>query len=367
MRGVRYAFGLALAVGAGLATSVALGSTSMQSVTTTGGTTAAVAAPTNTARPTISGTARDGSTLTATNGSWTGSPTSYTYRWMRCDANGGGCGTIPGATSKEYTLTTGDVDHRLRVDVTATNAGGSGTASSDPSSVVQASGNAPANTKAPSLSGTPQEGSTLKVDNGTWTGTTPMTFDYTWQRCDTKGSNCSTFITHSPNASSYTLGQADVGHTVRVEVQAKNSVGTSYVYSAPTGTVTPPKTAQSATTVSVNDVSLPDRLVIDRVSFSPNPVMSRNTDIQARFHVSDTKGLSVQGALVFALGLPYGWTYNAPERATDANGWVTLVIRPTRNMPLRRGDLVMFIRARKPGDSLLAGVSTRRLVQESIR
>jgi len=36
-------------------------------------------------------------------------------------------------------------------------------------------------------------------------------------------------------------------------------------------------------------------------------------------------------------------------------------------MPLRRGDLVMFIRARKPGDSLLAGVSTRRLVQEAIR
>jgi hypothetical protein len=36
-------------------------------------------------------------------------------------------------------------------------------------------------------------------------------------------------------------------------------------------------------------------------------------------------------------------------------------------MPLGRGhDLVLFVRARKPGDNLLAGVSTRRLVQETI-
>ena len=371
MRGFRYAFGLAIAVGAGLATSVALGSTSMQSATTstttTTKTTTSVAVPSNTTRPTITGTARDGSAVTATNGSWTGNPTSYAYRWLRCDSSGGACATIAGATSKNYAVTTADVDHRLRVDVTASNAGGSGTESSDTSAVVQPSGSAPANTKLPSISGTAQQGSTLKVDNGTWTGTTPMTFDYTWQRCDTKGNNCSTFIAHSPNASSHTLGQVEVGHTVRVEVQAKNSVGSSYVYSAPTGIVAAPKTTQSATTVAVNDVSLPDRLVIDRVSFSPNPVLSRSTAIQARFHVSDTKGLSVQGALVFALGLPYGWTYNAPEGATDANGWVTLVIRLTRKMPLRRGDLVMFVRARKPGDSLLAGVSTRRLVQESIR
>lgn len=374
MRGFRYAFGLALAVGAGLATSVALGSTSLQSATTTTSATATttktattVAPPANTSAPTISGTARDGTTLTGSNGAWTGSPTSYAYRWKRCDSAGGSCAAIAGATSNQYTLTTADVGHRLRVEVTATNAGGSGSATSAPTDVVQPSGNAPANTKLPAISGTAQQGSTLKVDNGTWTGSTPMTFDYTWQRCDAKAANCSTFITHSPTTSSYTLALADVGHTIRVEVQAKNSIGSSYVYSAPTGVVAPAKTAQSATTVAVKDVSLPDRLVIDGVHFSPNPTYSRTTPIQARFHVSDTKGLSVQGALVFVLGLPYGWTYNAPEQATGADGWVTLTIRPTQNMPLRRGDLVMFVRARKPGDNLLAGVSTRRLVQEAIR
>jgi hypothetical protein len=70
---------------------------------------------------------------------------------------------------------------------------------------------------------------------------------------------------------------------------------------------------------------------------------------------------------VYALGLPYGWTYNAAEQATDASGWATITIHPPPNMPLRRTALVMFVRARKPGDNLLAGVSTRRLVQVRIR
>jgi hypothetical protein len=362
------AFGLAILVGAGLASSVAIGSAATgATTTTTNTTTTAVAAPASTSAPTISGTARDGTTLTASNGSWTGSPTSYAYRWERCDSAGGACAAISGATSKQYTVTSADVGHRLRVEVTATNAGGSGSATSGPTGAVQPTGNAPANTRLPAVTGAAQQGARLKVYSGTWTGTAPIAYDYTWQRCDQNGANCSTFITHSPNASSYIVGGADVGKKIRVEVQAKNSIGSSYVYSPTTTVVTAAKTTQSATTIAVQGVSLPDRLVIDKVSFSPNPLQSRNSTIEARFHVSDTKGLSVQGALVFALGLPYGWTYNAPERATGADGWVTLTIRPTRNIPLRRGDLVMFIRARKPGDSLLAGVSTRRLVQEGIR
>jgi hypothetical protein len=287
-------------------------------------------------------------------------------QWQRCASDGGGCGAIAGADSQHYTVSSTDIGHRLRVQVTAHNSGGSGTATSSATDVVQAAGTAPANTKAPSVSGTPQEGGKLTVNVGTWSGSTPIKFDYTWQRCDANGNGCSTFIAHNPNADSYTLVSADVGHTLRVEVTATNAYGSGYLDSPHTAVVTA-KTVQHVTTVSVNGVSLPDRLVIDGVQFSPNPTLSRTTPIQARFHVSDSHGLSVQGALVFVLGLPYGWAYNAPEQATGADGWVTLTIRPTRNMPLHRGDLVMFVRARKPGDSLLAGVSTRRLVQEGIR
>ena len=272
---------------------------------------------------------------------------------------------IQGANSQRYTVASADVGHRLRVDVTAHSGDGTGTARSQATGVVQAAGSAPANKALPAISGAAQEGSVLSVSNGSWNGTQPISYAYAWQRCDAEGGNCATISGSS--SSSYTLASADVGHTVRAQVTATNARGSSTATSAQTALVAPAKTTQGTTVLSVAQVSLPNRLVIDRVRFSPNPVTSRRTAIVARFHVADTRGFSIQGALVYTIGLPYGWTFNAPEQPTDSHGWATIVIHPTRSMPLRWGALVMFVRARKPGDNLLAGVSTRRLVQEGIR
>jgi hypothetical protein len=323
------------------------------------------AVPSNTRLPSISGKAQDGRLLTGYHGQWTGSPTSYAYQWQSCDRAGGDCANIAGADSRRYTVSSGDVGHTLRVAVTATNADGSSSATSKHTGVVVATGSAPIPTRLPSLAGSTQQGSTLTADHGAWTGTQPIRFDYTWQRCDAHGNGCVTFIAHSASTT-YTLGGSDLGHTMRIEVTATNARGSRSVFSNATAVVDAPK--PPATTIAIGNVSLPDRLVIDKVSFSPNPLTSRNTAIVARFHVADTKGLSVQGALVYAIGLPYGWTYNAPEQPTGADGWATITIQPTRAIPIRRGAaLVLFVRARKPGDNLLAGVSTRRLVQEGIR
>jgi hypothetical protein len=374
MRRLFHALGLLLAIASGLAASVAIGSASTRATTSTTSTTTTTTSsttstttqpvPANTKLPTISGTARDGSLLTARRGSWTHSPTSFAYEWLRCDVDGNNCATIASANSQRYTVTVGDVGHRLRVRVTATNRGGSTAATSDVTAVVQAAGNAPANTSAPSISGTPQDGQRLTVNHGRWSGTQPISFSYSWQRCDGAGANCATFINQS-GQTSYTLTSADVGHTIRVQVNASNARGSSSATSSQTALVVAAKPATGA--LSVSQVSLPDRLVIDGVTFSPSPIRSRTTTVVARFHVSETDhGRAVQGALVYALGLPYGWVYPAQEQATDGSGWATILIHPTRNLPLRRGDLVVFVRARKPGDNLLAGVSTRRLVQVGI-
>ncbi len=321
----------------------------------------ATAAPSNTSLPSISGSARDGSLLTASHGSWTNSPTSFAYQWQRCDAQGGSCADIPGATSNKYTVQTADVGHRLRVQVTATNSSGSGVAVSRPTGVVQPTGTAPKNTAPPTISGTAQEGATLTVSPGSWGGTPAPSFSYQWQRCVGTGGGCAA-ISGATNTT-YVATSADVAHTLLVQVTAKNATGTSTANTAETGLIAPAKSGGGA--IQVSQVSLPNQLIIDGVKFSPSPATTRGI-ITARFHVSDTRGFSISGALVYALGLPYGWVYGAPEQPTDSTGWATIQIRPTRNLPLRRGDLVIFVRARKPGDSLLAGVSARRLVQEPL-
>src|SRR5687767_3381636 len=97
--------------------------------------------PQNTAIPTISGTLRENETLTASPGVWSGTePISYTYQWQRCDANGGNCASIAGATNRTYVVTAADVSRSVRVIVTARNAGGARAATSAPTGVAQPGG-----------------------------------------------------------------------------------------------------------------------------------------------------------------------------------------------------------------------------------
>jgi hypothetical protein len=99
-------------------------------------TTGGGAAPRNTARPTITGDPQVGESLTANDGTWTGSPTSFAYQWQRCDLDAIVCGDVPGATGKSYGVRAADVGFRVRVEVTARNASGAGTATSAPSGIV---------------------------------------------------------------------------------------------------------------------------------------------------------------------------------------------------------------------------------------
>jgi DNA-binding beta-propeller fold protein YncE len=94
----------------------------------------------NTSPPTISGTAQQGQTLTANQGSWTNSPTSYGYEWLRCDSGGANCSPISGATGSTWTLTEADVGKTVRVSVIASNASGPSAAVSSAQTAVVAAG-----------------------------------------------------------------------------------------------------------------------------------------------------------------------------------------------------------------------------------
>jgi hypothetical protein len=331
----------------------------------------AQAAPQPTGEPTISGTPVIGNVLTASNGSWSGTgPFNYTYQWLRCPAsgsggNGEGCTAITRANFKRYTVRPADLGHRLRVRVTAANSEGSASATSNATAIVQAAPARPRNTAPPTISGTPQVGQTLTANNGTWTGEAPLTYSYHWRRCDRTGANCADIS--GATAKTYTLTSVDEGNTLRVRVTARNSVGTASATSAPTAVVTKAE-APPGSTVSINDVSLPNRLLVDRLQFIPLVLRSRQT-FTARFHVSDSRNHSVQGALVFVVALPFGTTTTPPEAATGSDGWVTFTMTPTRRVKFgaRASGIQMFVRARKAGERLIGGVSTRRLVNLSTR
>jgi alpha-tubulin suppressor-like RCC1 family protein len=194
-------------------------------------------APENTEAPEIKGEARDGNTLSASTGTWTGTgPFSYEYQWERCDALGEGCLPISGATANTYRAGAGDIGSTLIVKVTAKGVvEPTASASSAPTATVI--GNAPENTQAPEISGEPREGQTLSATAGTWTGTEPIEItDYAWLRC--KSGECHAIEDASgEHATTYKTTSSDIGYTIEVEVTAKNPVGSSSATSAPTGTV----------------------------------------------------------------------------------------------------------------------------------
>jgi hypothetical protein len=95
------------------------------------------ATPVNSVAPTVSGSSVSGSTLTATTGTWTNSPT-YGYQWTRAGAN------IVGATSSTYLTQAADVGHAIGCTVTATNGTASASqASSNTITVLSAPNDSP--------------------------------------------------------------------------------------------------------------------------------------------------------------------------------------------------------------------------------
>ena len=103
----------------------------------------------NRSRPTITGEPEVARQLTASEGTWTNSPTSYQYRWMRCDVDGLECQDIQLAQAKNYQVRAVDVGFRIRVRVLALNSAGIGAAVSAPSGVVVPSN--PVTTEQPRL------------------------------------------------------------------------------------------------------------------------------------------------------------------------------------------------------------------------
>ena len=325
--------------------------------------------PTNTVEPRITGTAMVGSRLTATRGSWTESPTSYGYQWNAVRTGGAAdasnCAVIGGASTEQYVLQA-DVGKRLRVRVTASNADGAKTVASNATAIV-VKGGKPANTGGPSISGTAAVGSTLTATKGEWTGTDPI--DVRLRVAPLRRGRRQLRRDRRCNDTTYVLKSVDLGNSMRVRVTAKNRAGTTRATTSATSVIrasAPPVVngcSKTGGTIPISGIAPPARLTIDQTQISPSNITYGTRSLTARFHVSACSG-SVEGALVYVTAVPYGQFGIPNEQPTGSDGWATLQFTAKAGFPVSNKQqlLVMFVRARKSGENLLGGISTRRLV-----
>jgi len=326
--------------------------------------------PANTALPSVSGSATVTSTVTAANGTWTGSsPISYAYQWERCDAAGGTCADIAGATAQAYVVASADQGHTLRVAVNGTNAAGGAQAISPATAVVTLG--APVNTVRPTVTGTAKQGQTLTATPGTWTGSGTITFALQWWKCAPDGNNCSTI----PNATAgtYVLTASDVGFALKMRVTATNSAGSGTAASDLTAAVTASATTTTTTTTTPGTVKLPngetsiqassvaatDHLALSKIVFAPT-VSHKHHAVSLTFKVQTAAKYDVSGAIASLAASHRTWAKVSPATVTAADGTVSLTITPTKKAP-KSGRLTLTVTVRTPA------VLLRRLVSVRLR
>ncbi|MGX7681736.1 lamin tail domain-containing protein [Jatrophihabitans sp. DSM 45814] len=234
--------------------------------------------------PTISGTPAVGAKLTASAGTWTPTPDSFTYQWLRDGV------AIDGATQSTYDVALDDGNHLVSVAVTASKAGfGSATATS--ASVTVAVPSLIAGT--PKISGTPTVGSTLTVKPGTWTPT-PDSFTYQWLR-DGKPIADATSATYTPSS-------PDKGHKISVTV-----TGTKSGYAS-----------ASATSAAVSVTGASKTLTTDR------PMISGTFRVDEKL-TADPGTWKAGSSKLPASDLTYQWLRNGRDIAGATKSTYTLV------------------------------------------
>jgi hypothetical protein len=210
------------------------------------GTTNTPTPPVNTQQPTISGNAAVGSTLSGSDGTWSGSPApTLSRQWRRCDIGGASCVSIAGATAATYVLVQADAGSTIRLTVTGANSGGSSSADSAATAVVAGP---PVNSVSPAISGVASRGQSLTASSGIWSGYPAPSFGYQWRRCDSVGGSCVDI--GAATAATYTVAAGDLGKSLLVIVAATNASGSAAATSTATAPVTGPPLATVAPSVS---------------------------------------------------------------------------------------------------------------------
>jgi hypothetical protein len=123
-------------------------------------------------------------------------------------------------------------------------------------------------------------------------------------------------------------------------------------------------TNKSAKTASIAELTPPARLQIVAFDVLSGPVNEQTNSFTLKVRVGSTCSVNIKGASVYVTAVPYNQFGIPDEELTGDDGTTTLVFHRDANFPAsdQQQQLTLFIRATKPGEDPLAGISTRRLV-----
>ena len=129
-------------------------------------------------------------------------------------------------------------------------------------------------------------------------------------------------------------------------------------------------TNKSLKTAPIADLAPPARTQIEAFDVLSGPINEGTQTFTMKVRVGSTcSGIDIKGASVYVTAVPYNQFTIPDEELTGDDGTATLVFRRDANFPASdlQQQLTLFIRATKPGEDPLAGVSTRRLVGGALR
>ena len=123
-------------------------------------------------------------------------------------------------------------------------------------------------------------------------------------------------------------------------------------------------TNKSTKTAPIANIAPPARTQIEAFDVLSGPINERTETFTLKVRVGSTCSGDIIGASVYVTAVPYNQFTIPDEELTGDDGTATLVFRRDANFPAsdQQQQLTLFIRATKPGEDPLAGVSTRRLV-----
>ena len=121
---------------------------------------------------------------------------------------------------------------------------------------------------------------------------------------------------------------------------------------------------KSLKTAPIADLAPPARTQIVAFDVLSGPINKQTQTFTLKVRVGSTCSVNIKGASVYVTAVPYNQFSIPAEELTGDDGTATLVFRRDANFPAssKQQQLTLFVRATKPGEDKLAGVSTRRLV-----